>query len=240
MSRVLLVEDDEHLAEGLAFNLRNNGYEVLSVETGEEACDAVEQGRFDLILLDVMLPGINGVEVVRRIRRAGNTSPVLMLTARSRADEAVAGLDAGADDYITKPFDIKEVLARIRGALRRQAWTGVDRKSAAEPKILRYGRWSIDFSKFVAVDSEGNEQRLTATEAGRPSCARCGAGRTPSRPERWTISCASCGGCSSPTPPGRATSSRSEARATGSFPDYTGETLSAERNVCPCSNCAVS
>ena len=165
MSRVLLVEDDEHLAEGLAFNLRNNGYEVLSVETGEDACHAVEQGRFDLILLDVMLPGINGVEVVRRIRRAGNTSPVLMLTARSRADEAVAGLDAGADDYITKPFDIKEVLARIRGALRRQAWTGVDRKSAAEPKILRYGKWSIDFSKFVAVDSEGGEQRLTATEA---------------------------------------------------------------------------
>jgi len=163
MSRVLLVEDDDHLAEGVAFNLRNSGYDVETAGTGEAALEAIERQAFDLVLLDVMLPGIDGLEVVRRLRHAGNTTPVLIITAKNRADDAIAGLDAGADDYITKPFDLHQVLARIRGALRREVWArGTDR---AEPDRLAYGRWTIDFARFVANDPEGNEQTLTATEA---------------------------------------------------------------------------
>jgi DNA-binding response OmpR family regulator len=163
MSNVLLVEDDEHLAEGIAFNLRNSGYEVEIAPTGEQALAAAERRSFDLILLDVMLPGIDGLEVVRRLRRAGNTRPVLMLTARDRAGDAIAGLDAGADDYVTKPFDLDEVLARIRVALRRQAWAHA-RSASDPPDVLQYGKWRVNFGTFAATDEEGNEQPLTVTE----------------------------------------------------------------------------
>jgi two-component system alkaline phosphatase synthesis response regulator PhoP len=163
MSRVLLVEDDEHLAEGMVFNLRNSGYEVETTTTGEDALQTMERRAFDLVLLDLMLPGIDGLEVVRRLRRAGNKKPVLIITARNRADDTIAGLDAGADDYITKPFDLDEVLARIRGALRRQAWARASSPSAA-PDSLRYGRWTIDFQTFVATGPDGRTQTLTVTE----------------------------------------------------------------------------
>ncbi len=163
MSRVLLVEDDEHLAEGIAFNLRNSGYDVETVGTGEEALETMERRAFDLVLLDLMLPGVDGLEVVRRLRRAGNTKPILILTAKSRADDTIAGLDAGADDYIAKPFDLDEVLARIRGALRRQAWARASSPSAA-PDSLQYGKWKIDFQTFVATGPDGDTQPLTVTE----------------------------------------------------------------------------
>jgi DNA-binding response OmpR family regulator len=164
VSRVLLVEDDENLAEGLAFNLRNTGYEVETAPSGEAALQATERRAFDLVLLDVMLPGIDGLEVVRTLRKAGNRRPVLMITARNRADDAIAGLDAGADDYITKPFDLDEVLARIRGALRREVWAR-NGPSEDEPATLAYGPWTIDFAKFVATQPDGRELPLTATEA---------------------------------------------------------------------------
>jgi len=165
VSRVLLVEDDEHLAEGLVFNLRNSGYDVEHVETGEDALRSIGQGQFDLILLDIMLPGIDGLEVARRLRRSGNITPIIIVTARSHADDAVAGLNAGADDYIAKPFDLDEVLARIRGTLRRQSWTRASESPhGEEPKDLQYGRWLIDFSRFTATDEKGNETRLTVTE----------------------------------------------------------------------------
>ena len=162
MSRVLLVEDDEHLAEGMAFNLRNTGYDVETVGSGEEALETIERGPFDLVLLDLMLPGIDGLEVVRRLRRAGSTKPILIITAKNRADDTIAGLDAGADDYITKPFDLEELLARIRGALRRQVWAATP--SRAEPNRLQYGNWTIDFGQFVARDGDGCEKTLTVTE----------------------------------------------------------------------------
>jgi DNA-binding response OmpR family regulator len=164
MNRVLLVEDDDHLAEGLAFNLRNTGYEVERTASGEAALQAAERSAFDLVLLDVMLPGMDGLEVVRALRKTGNRKPVLMITARNRADDAIAGLDAGADDYITKPFDLDEVLARIRGALRREVWARTG-PAGDEPESLAYGPWTIDFAKFVATNADGREQPLTATEA---------------------------------------------------------------------------
>ena len=163
MSRILLVEDEEHLAEGLAFNLRNSGYDVDVAHTGEEALDATDAADFDLILLDVMLPGVDGFEVARRLRQSGNTRPILMITARTRSDDAIAGLDAGADDYITKPFDLDELLARIRGTLRRQVWDRANTRRE-EPQSMRYGRWTIDFQRYLATDDEGEEKQLTATE----------------------------------------------------------------------------
>jgi len=164
LNRVLLVEDDDHLAEGVAFNLRNTGYEVEMAPTGEEALSLLEKQAFDLVLLDLMLPGIDGIEVVKKLRQGGNKKPVLIITAKNRADDVIAGLDAGADDYITKPFDLEEVLARIRGALRREVWARGS-PSRTESPTLVYGRWTIDFAKFVATDPEGHEQTLTATEA---------------------------------------------------------------------------
>ena len=166
MSRVVLVEDDEHLAEGLVFNLRNSGYEVEHFETGEEAIQDIEQHGCDLILLDLMLPGMGGLDVARHLRRGGDTTPIIMLTARRGENDAVAGLNAGADDYVTKPFDLDEVLARIRGTLRRQSWThAADPGGDAAPDHLQYGAWRIEFSKFAATDKHGKEKRLTVTEA---------------------------------------------------------------------------
>jgi DNA-binding response OmpR family regulator len=163
MSHVLLVEDEESLAEGLAFNLRNAGYEVTHVATGEDALVVTSNGGYDLMLLDIMLPGITGLEVARRIRRRGDTRPILMITALNRTDDIIAGLDAGADDYVVKPFDLDEILARVRGALRRQVWSHKERPDA-EADSLTYGRWTIDFRRYRASDGEGGEVELTAKE----------------------------------------------------------------------------
>ena len=172
MSRLLLVEDERHLAEGLAFNLRNSGYDVDVCATGEAALEAVENGRYDLVILDIMLPGIDGLEVARELRRSGRRLPILMLSARDRTQDAILGLDAGADDYITKPFDLDEVLARVRGALRRQVWV---RAADADPEgsepadgrpTLQFGHWTVDFASFVARHEDGEEQELSAKEVG--------------------------------------------------------------------------
>ena len=164
MSSVLLVEDDESLAEGVAFNLRNTGYEVETVESGEAALERIEQRSFDLILLDLMLPGIDGLEVLRQMRRSGDTRPVIIVTARDRADDTIAGLDAGADDYLTKPFDLDELLARIRGTLRRLSWTRAAQPKSS-PESLQYGGWHIDFATFEATHEDGRTLSLTVTEA---------------------------------------------------------------------------
>jgi two-component system, OmpR family, alkaline phosphatase synthesis response regulator PhoP len=165
MSRILLVEDEEHLAQGLAYNLRNAGYDVEIAGSGEDALEKVERQGFDLILLDVMLPGISGIEVARGLRKAEHIQPIVMLSAKDRTADAIAGLDAGADDYITKPFDLDEVLARVRGALRRQVWGRAFPNNHA-PESLEFGRWRIDFQSFLATGPEGQELKLSPKELG--------------------------------------------------------------------------
>ncbi len=170
MSRILLVEDESHLAQGLAFNLRNSGYDVEIAATGEEALQAVERHgqerqAIDLILLDVMLPGISGIDVASTLRRNGHIEPIVMISAKDRTSDSVAGLEAGADDYITKPFDLDEVLARIRGALRRQVW-GRAFPAAQTPDTLEFGAWSIDFQSFLATRPDSKEVRLSPKELG--------------------------------------------------------------------------
>ena len=166
MSRILLVEDEEHLAQGLAFNLRNAGYDVLLVGDGEAALEVLDRESFDLVLLDVMLPGIDGLEVVRHLRLTGHIEPIMMISARDRLEDTIAGLDAGADDYITKPFDLDEVLARVRGTLRRQVWGRTFGGGAVDtpPQTLRYGRWTVDFQRFLATDEDGTEVKLSPKE----------------------------------------------------------------------------
>jgi DNA-binding response OmpR family regulator len=124
MSRVLVVEDEKHLADGLRFNLEAEGYDVNVVETGEAALDLLlkQDRKFDIVVLDVMLPGKTGFEVVSEMRQAGQFVPVLILTARGHSDDVLQGFAAGADDYLTKPFDLSILIARLQGLLRRREW----------------------------------------------------------------------------------------------------------------------
>ncbi len=119
MTRLLLIEDDALIGEMIRLNLQQEGYEVTWIRDGLEATEVVGRGEFDLMLLDVMLPGRLGYDIARDAREAGLTQPILMLTARSDTPSKVTGLDAGADDYLTKPFHMPELLARVRALMRR-------------------------------------------------------------------------------------------------------------------------
>jgi DNA-binding response OmpR family regulator len=124
MTRILVVEDEQHLADGLRFNLEAEGYEVQVVDSGEAALEVLLAGsrQFDVVILDIMLPGVDGFHVMSEMRRGGQFVPTLMLTARGRPDDVLHGFAAGADDYLTKPFDLAILIARIRGLLRRRNW----------------------------------------------------------------------------------------------------------------------
>ena len=122
--RVLLVEDDRMIAQGLQTALRQEGYAVDGVSDGRSAAEALRTARFDLVLLDLGLPQRDGIEVLRELRGRGDSTPVIIVTARDDVQNRVAGLDAGADDYIVKPFDLDEVGARMRSVLRRAAGRG--------------------------------------------------------------------------------------------------------------------
>lgn len=134
--RILLVEDERKVASFIARALRENSYAVDVAETGEKALELVRGNSYDLILLDIRLPGSSGVEVCRRLRRSGLDTPILMLTARSLVEQRVEGLEAGADDYLTKPFALAELTARVRALIRR----GFKKGGA----ILRYADLELD------------------------------------------------------------------------------------------------
>lgn len=135
MTRLLVVEDEQHLAEGLRFNLEAEGYQVQLVESGEAALALFANGSspFDLVILDVMLPGTDGFSVVAELRQAGQFVPTLILTARGHPEDVLKGFAAGADDYLTKPFELNILIARIRGLLRRREW--FQAASASNPSL---------------------------------------------------------------------------------------------------------
>ena len=168
MSRVLIVEDEEHLAAGLRLNLKAEGFAVDVEENGQVALERLTTGSsgFDVVLLDVMLPGLDGFEVVRRLREAGKFVPVMLLTARSHTDDVLQGFEAGADDYLPKPFDLSILLARIHGLLRRTTWLhgSTEDGQAEEPRAYRFGGKQIDFVT-QRLSWEGGEQPLTLMEA---------------------------------------------------------------------------
>src|SRR6202521_2766578 len=122
--RVLLVEDDDMIAHGLQTALRQGGFAVDWIRDGKSAAAALKSTAFDLVLLDLGLPQLDGLDVLRGLRKRGDATPVIILTARDEIQDRIAGLDAGADDYIVKPFDLDEVTARIRSVLRRAAGRG--------------------------------------------------------------------------------------------------------------------
>jgi len=167
MNRLLVVEDEEHLASGLKFNLEAEGYRVDVEDNGESALERLTGGSsaVDLVLLDVMLPGLDGFEVVQKLREAGSFVPVVMLTARGHTDDVLRGFELGADDYLTKPFDLSILLARIQGLLRRKAW--LQKESAAdrpdEPETISFRGRRVDFPGQV-LERDGVEQRLTLME----------------------------------------------------------------------------
>ena len=156
MNKILLVEDEEKLARFVELELLHEGYEVSKAFDGRTGLDMAEGGGYDLVLLDIMLPGLNGLEVLRRLRRSSQV-PVIMLTARDAVMDKVTGLDMGADDYITKPFSIEELLARIRAALRKQT---AQRK---EEGLLTCGDLTVDVSRH-RVTRGGKEIELTGRE----------------------------------------------------------------------------
>jgi two-component system, OmpR family, response regulator MprA len=124
--RLLVVDDDPSLREALALVLDLNGFDVTTAQDGREAIRTLAEAPPDAVVLDVLMPGIDGLEVCRRMRAAGDTTPVLMLTARAEVSERVEGLEAGADDYLAKPFAREELVARLRALLRRTGWEGDD------------------------------------------------------------------------------------------------------------------
>jgi DNA-binding response OmpR family regulator len=168
MSVVLIVEDEQHLADGLKFNLEAEGYEVDTVGDGETAIELLTQNpkRYDVVALDVMLPGKDGFEVARELRDARQYVPILMLTARSRPEDVLRGFEAGADDYVSKPFELAILLARLRGLLRRREWM---RRSYPEARdaggeIFNFSDKTIDFSN-LELRVGGRTVQLTLMEA---------------------------------------------------------------------------
>jgi len=150
MSRILIVEDEQHLAEGLRFNLEAEGYQVEVVETGEAALQILTAApAFDLVVLDVMLPGKDGFAVISELRQGGQFVPTLMLTARGHPDDVLRGFAAGADDYLPKPFELSILIARISGLLRRRDWLRASLGNGVAPsrplETFRFGDKSVHF-----------------------------------------------------------------------------------------------
>jgi DNA-binding response OmpR family regulator len=161
--RVLTVEDEPDLRLILQDNLEFEGYEVLSASTGEEGLDIAMAKQPDLVLLDLLLPRMSGYEVCRRLRAEQFTMPIIMLTARNAEMDRVAGLELGADDYVGKPFDPRELLARIRSVLRRTRPTDTG-GSAADRRTVRLGRCLLDLDTRQLFTLDGAEVPITAME----------------------------------------------------------------------------
>lgn len=145
--RLLLAEDEKELSDALVAILKHNHYSVDAVYDGQEALDYLQTGIYDGAILDIMMPRLDGITVLKMIREANNTVPVLLLTAKSQIDDRVEGLDSGADDYLTKPFHVKELLARIRAMTRRQ--------SASGDSVLSFGNLTLNRSTFELSSPEG-------------------------------------------------------------------------------------
>jgi DNA-binding response OmpR family regulator len=155
MPKILIIEDDAALRRGLLDNFQDEGYEVIEASTGEGGLEMALSVGPDLLLLDIMLPGINGYEICEAIRREGFDYPVIMLTAKGQESDIVRGLTLGADDYVTKPFSIQELVARVRAFLRRHR--------SAETTVFRFGQCALDRTSHQ-FEKEGESVPLTSKE----------------------------------------------------------------------------
>jgi two-component system alkaline phosphatase synthesis response regulator PhoP len=159
--RILLVEDELNLARPLQFNLEQEGYEVRLTPSGKKALEIIGEESFDLIILDLMLEEIDGFEVARQIRQNNQKLPILMLTARSAVQDRIHGLELGADDYITKPFHLKELLLRVERTIRRTSWYERDKSLPSQFAVAGY---MVDLEKLTA-SGPGGQIQLTTLEA---------------------------------------------------------------------------
>jgi DNA-binding response OmpR family regulator len=161
MAEILIVEDEQHLADGLAFNLRAEGHAVEVAGEGEGALARIldEKREYDAIVLDVMLPGMDGFEVAARLRKYGVYVPILMLTARGRPEDVLKGFEAGADDYLPKPFDLAILLARVAGLLRRQRWSQAVPAAGSEGAPPSRSRGRVTFAGMT-LDFDALELRV--------------------------------------------------------------------------------
>jgi DNA-binding response OmpR family regulator len=153
--KLLIIEDEKHLAEGLRYNLEAEGYDALEVGDGEAGLQHAAEGGYDGIVLDVMLPGIDGFEVARALRRRNDFTPILMLTALGQPDDVIRGFESGADDYLPKPFDLNVFVARVKGLLRRNDWA---RQAEPRPQlatdVVNVNGREIDFDKLELRTSD--------------------------------------------------------------------------------------
>jgi len=187
-SRILLAEDEENLAVGLEYNLREEGFQVVWAADGKKALQSLDSQLFDLAILDIMLPFYSGFEIAEYIRVKFPRLPILMLTARTGFQDRVHGLEIGADDYLTKPFHLQELLARIKGMLKRKSWYG---EFSEEDPIFNFGDNEVNFNDLKS--RSGNRLfSLTAHEASTLKYLIVNRGRIVSRKELldkvWQVS----------------------------------------------------
>ena len=157
---VLLIEDEENLAAGIRFNLEAEGLDVDWISDGRQALERIRDPRYQLVILDVMLPGVDGFTLCEEARRSGVDTPVLFLTAKAEVSDRIRGLEAGGDDYLAKPFHLTELLLRVQAILRRRSWG-----SAEVAEAVRFGDNRFDFSTFAGISWDGKNQQLTQKEA---------------------------------------------------------------------------
>ena len=160
-SRILLVEDEETLAIGLEYNLTEEGFDVKWAKNGREAIEFYESDKFDLVILDIMLPYIDGFEIAERIRSSDPKLPILMLTAKTEKADRIKGFEKGVDDYVTKPFHLDELLLRVKGMLKRKSWYNT---ASSKQPIYKFGKNEINFDNLICK-CEAEEVRLTQLEA---------------------------------------------------------------------------
>jgi DNA-binding response OmpR family regulator len=149
MSKILIVEDELNMVKGLKDNLEFEGFEVDTATDGSSGLHKVLQNHYDLVLLDVMLPGVSGFDICKSARKGGVNTPIILLTAKGEEIDKILGLELGADDYITKPFSLRELIARIRAILRRAP---VGREGSDEPEFITIGNIKVNFKNYIALE----------------------------------------------------------------------------------------
>ncbi len=162
--KILIVEDEKHIAEGLRFNLEMDGFEVKMAHDGEAALEILKEENFDAIVLDVMMPKMDGFTVAKTLREEENFTPILMLTALGKPEDVLHGFESGADDYLPKPFELKVFIARINGLLRRREWFHKESKTSKVSEIVSVNNRLIDFDN-LELRSETETIQLTLMEA---------------------------------------------------------------------------
>lgn len=153
--KILIVEDEQHIADGLRYNLEAEGFEAAIVADGETALEKMRSSDYDAVVLDIMLPGINGFEVTRRLRANENYTPILMLTAHGRPEDVLNGFEAGTDDYLPKPFDLNIFLARLKGLLRRRQWLKKETATSRADDIFVVNGKTVDFANLELRSDDG-------------------------------------------------------------------------------------